>query len=671
MPVSQGHITPETPMGANLIPGGATFRVWVPTADAVHVALYGPGHPDASQWTPSEENQLIRDAAGYWAGFFPGVTDGALYRFWTVGPGGQGYKRDPRARELELRGWPEIDCIVRRPSTLPWHDAGFRPPPFHELILYQLHIGVFYATEGGRDIRRGRVSKFLDVLDRLEYLAALGVNAIQPLPVVEWQGTFSRGYNNTDFFSPEMDYALAPEELGPYLERVNALLRKKGRAELRAEDLSTQVNQLKALIDLCHVYGLAVILDVVYNHAGGPFDPQSMRFFDWPANHEWWDPDSYFIGGPGWAGGRIFDYGQGEVRQFLIDNARMFLDEFHVDGFRYDEVSVIRDNGGDPFCRDLTATLRYHKPGAIHIAEYWNWDRATPVLPLPGGLGFDAALSDGLRQAIRGAIGAAAAGRSAFVNLDSVRDALRRPAAFPAAWKAVNHIENHDLVDADREKPSETQPRIPALADWNDRRGWLARSRSRVATGLLLTAPGIPMLFMGQEFLEDKPWHNDPKRAELFLYWEGVDQGGPMRDFLRFTRELCWLRRRHPALRGEGINPYFTHQQDRVLAFQRWVEGVGRDVIVVASLSEATYRDYPLPFPVGGYWHEVFNSDAYDSLPPDGDYNPNAVGNPWGITANGPPLAGWPTSARVIIPANALLVFARDGGNSVHSPGDS
>ena len=384
-----------------------------------------------------------------------------------------------------------------------------------------------------------------------------------------------------------------------------------------------------------------------------------MRFFDRPSNHEWWDSDSYFIGGPGWAGGAIFDYGADEVRQFLIDNAKLFLDEYHVDGVRYDEVSVIRNNNGTPFCRDLTDTLHYHKPGTIHIAEYWNWDRATAVLPTPGGLGFDAAWHDGLRGAIRNAIAAAANGSSAHVDLDAVCDALGRPVAFPAAWKAITHIENHDLVDGDRDRPSEVAPRVPALAHWDDRRDWLARSRSRVATGLLLTAPGIPMLFMGQEFLEDKPWHNNPARDDLFIYWAGIEVPGAMRDFLRFTRELCWLRRRYPGLQGEGVNPYYNHNDDRVIAFHRWVEGVGGDVIVVASLSETTHRGYPLPLPVGGYWREVFNSDAYDSLPADGAYSANAAGNPWGVTGDGGPLSGCATSARVVIPANGLLVFAR------------
>ena len=168
---------------------------------------------------------------------------------------------------------------------------------------------------------------------------------------------------------------------------------------------------------------------------------------------------------------------------------------------------------------------------------------------------------------------------------------------------------------------------------------------------------------MGEEFLEDKPWHNDPDRADLLIHWEGLDSPGAMRDFLRFTRELCRLRHRHPALRGEGLDVYFNHNADRVVAFQRWVEGVGRDVIVVATLSETAYWGYPLPFPAAGLWHEVFNSDAYDSLPADGAYNPATVGNAGGVTAGGPPLLGRAASARIVIPANGLLVFSRDPGD--------
>lgn len=653
MPASQAHISPDTPLGATLVADGAAFCAWAPGATAVHVALHGPGRPTAADWIAADENLLVRDDRGRWAGFFSGVAEGTPYRFWTEGPGGAGYHRDPRARELELREYPPA-CLVRGADDYPWHDGDFRPPPFHELILYQLHIGVFYAARDGQDIRHARVSKFLDVLDRLEYLADLGVNAIQPLPFVEWQGMSSRGYNNTDFFSPEMDYALAPEELPPYLERVNELLYKKTGATLRAEDLHSQVNQLKAMVDLCHVYGIAVIADVVYNHAGSPFDEQSMRFFDQPARQAGEDPDQYFIGGGGWAGGRIFDYGKPEVQQFLIDNARLLMDEYHVDGFRYDEARVIRNNGGAKFLRNLTATVRYHKPGTIQIAEWWDWDRATPVLPGSEGLGFDAAMDDRLRIAVRAVLKAASGGQGAYVDMDALVRALDRPPAYPAAWRASTHLENHDLVDADREKKEEIEPRIPVQANQADPRDWYARSRSRVATALLLTTRGIPMLFMGQEFLEKDPWHNNPDQSEWLISWAGVDQPGPKGDFRQFTRDLVWLRRRLPALPGEELRVFHLHSGNRVIAYHRWLEGEGQDVIVVASLNESNWYGYRIGFPWPGQWKEVFNSDYYDGLP-----NPQGAGNGGGVTADGPPLHGFGFSAEITLPANGVLVFVR------------
>jgi 1,4-alpha-glucan branching enzyme len=655
--------SPDTPMGAYIGPEGITFRVWAPTAEAVHLALLAEDGTLFLGWSPDPNNKLVRDDQGFWSGFLPESGDRCQYRFWTKGPAGEGYKRDPRARELSLAGYPDCHCIARRRNAYPWHDASFSPPTFNDLIIYQLHVGVFYAQREQVDIRKDRVSKFLDVIDRIEYLSALGVNAIQPLPVVEWQGSTSRGYNNTDFYSPEMDYCVPPQELKYYLPRLNALLRKKNFPDLAPADVEDQRGQLKALVDLCHIHGIAVIGDIVYNHAGGPFDDQSMRLFDRPWNRQWWDADNYFICGVGWSGGRIFNYATDEVRAFLIDNAKMYFDEFHFDGLRYDEVTVVHHNGGDQFCKDITNTLRFHKSSAIQIAEYWDWDAARPVEL--GGLGFDASWDDRLRKAVRGALNATAGGASAYVDMRPIRDSLKCPPGFPAAWKAVTHLENHDIVDGDRPNENQVGHRIPAVACWTDRRNWYARSRSRVATGLLLTAPGIPMLFMGEEFLEDKPWHNSPSRSDLFLYWQGLNTDRIMRDFLVFTTELCWLRRRHPALRGEGCNAYYVDNDDRVLAFHRWVDGRGRDVLVVTSLKESTHWSYRLPLPVGGYWYEVFNSDAYDGLSDEGGYNPNAAGNPEGITADDRPVFGLPFSANVVIPANAIVIFARDLGDLV------
>ena len=140
----------------------------------------------------------------------------------------------------------------------------------------------------------------------------------------------------------------------------------------------------------------------------------------------------------------------------------------------------------------------------------------------------------------------------------------------------------------------------PGLADGNDPRSWYARSRSRVATGLLLTSPGIPMLFMGQEILEDEPWSDTP-RPDTSIHWAALEAGDKIvADILRFARELIGMRRKYPALRGEGCAIIHVHDDNRVLAFQRWIEVQGRDVVVVCSLNENTLTNYAIGFPGRG-----------------------------------------------------------------------
>jgi 1,4-alpha-glucan branching enzyme len=614
-----------------------------------------------SGYQPRPQDELVKDPSNdHWTGFVPGVSDGDHYRFYVVGAvaGNAELKRDPRARELEAGvALMDCDCIVRPQASYPWHDAGYRPPQFHELAVYQFHVGVFSARDAnGHDVRRRRVAKLLDTLDRIDYLADLGVNAVQPLPVVEFHGEWSLGYNGTDLFSPETDYCVPSQHLTPYLDRVNNLLAGRGQPPVRRNQLVGQVNQLKAFVDVCHVYGIAVLVDVVYNHAGGDLDRHSLDYFDMPVV-----PDRhnslYFSGGE-WAGGKVFAFSKPEVRSFLIENAAMFLDEYHMDGLRFDEVTVIDSNGGWSFCQDMTATLRYRKPSAALIAEYWGDHRWLAVQPSPGGMGFDLGYAAGLREGVRGALAQAAGGASALIDLSPVRRGLQRPWNTAYAWQAYNCIENHDLVlDAEGDH---RKPRIARLGGGEDPRSWYARSRARVATGLLLTAPGVPMIFMGQEFLEDKLWSDNPNRGDLMIWWEGVEGADRhMADFHRFTRDLLMLRRRHPALCGESVVVYPLDDHSRVLAFQRWVPGAGRDVVVVASLAESTFHgNFALGFPRGGRWHEVFNSDHYDHYP-----NPCTHGNTGAIVADGGPMHDMPHSAQITVPANSLLVFATDHGD--------
>jgi 1,4-alpha-glucan branching enzyme len=652
VPASQHGISARTPLGANLWDGGTTFRVWAPRARAVYVTGRFGGH-DA--WQPAEENRLLRDSGGYWAGFVDGARDGDQYKFYVEGEGTRGYKRDPYARELtRMPAYPFCDCVIRDSDTYPWHDSAFHPPAFNDLVIYQLHVGTFTGHD-----RRKRAGTFLEVLDRLDHLLALGINAVQLLPIGEFASIRSRGYDGSDLFSPEMDYGLDAAELGFHLKRVNALLARCGQAPINFDQLAAPVNQLKALVDILHLHGIAILLDVVHNHAGFQIDgqPESIYFFDRAPGTN--PNDSLYFTEQEQVGGPVFAFWKQEVRQFLIDNACFFLKEYHVDGMRYDRVDVILQDGGAGgarYCQDLSCSTGFVAPDAIQVAEHWPPD---PWLVRPtteGGAGFHAVWHDGLRYALRGAVEAASLGRETAVglggiawNLDSVGHH-----GLQAAWRAVQFIESHDEAYKDKGP----RGRMPSLADPHNPRSWYAASRARVASGILLTAPGIPMIFMGQEFLEDKPWGDNPDHDPL-IWWEGLDSGDKtMSDYLRFFQELVRLRRRHPALRGDRINAFHVNEADRVLSYHRWLEGSGRDVVVVASFREETLHGYQLGMPRPGRWLEDFNADVYQNW-----VNPALAGNSGQVWADGGPLHGLPHSTSLVIPANGLIVLTVDGGD--------
>jgi 1,4-alpha-glucan branching enzyme len=643
--ISQQHITPDTPMGGALLPDGATFRAWAPRARQVFVNGTFGGVPRQGQ---VPELLLAQDDRGYWTGFLPGAKEGDLYKFRVVGEGSSGFKRDPYARELAPdQPFPNSSCILRPGSSYPgssypWHDGAFRTPDFSDMIVYQLHIGTYPLTKAGP------YATFLDVIDKIAYLAALGVNVLQPLPIDEVETAFSLGYNGSDYFSPDMPYVVRDSaRLNAHLARINRLLADKGRSELTPADIQSGPNQLKALIDLCHVYGIAVVLDVVYNHAGG-FDGDDAALYFWDRAHNSDNNNSLYFTDKGWAGGLAFALWNNDVRQFLINNAIYYLREFHVDGFRYDEVSVLVNLNGQSgwsFCQDLTRTVRFLAPRAIQNAEFWPVNADIVRRPMAGA-GFDVTQHDSLRDGIREAIRQSSFGAASSVDLDAVARSIRAP-GFDNAWQAVTCIENHDIVKAG------TGPRVPRHADGANSRSWYARSRSRFAAALLFTAPGIPMIFMGQEFLEDKQWSDNPNGPNL-LYWDGLATGDKsMIDFLRFMQDLIQLRWRHVALRGEPVNVFHVSNPNRVIAFHRWIEGEGRDVVVVGSLREETWYGYTLGFPTAGQWREVFNSDVYDNW-----VNPMVAGNGGAIEARPNPIHGFAASADIVIPANGVVVFA-------------
>jgi 1,4-alpha-glucan branching enzyme len=652
----QNNISDMTPNGATLVEGGATFRVFAPNA----VAVYLNGTFNGRVYDQGDAATLMEKRGNYWTGFMAGVVDGDRYRFWVEGPigGTIGYKRDPYSKELLNTGgadnFPRCFSVIRIPDSYPWHDAGFSTPDFSDMVIYQVHIGVYAIS------RPGVSSNFLDVACKVPYFSALNVNVLQPLPMDEQEQNPGLGYGGADIFSPDFPFIASAADLPTYLRTLNELLAAKGKTPLLAlEDIASAPAQLKVLVDLCHVYAIAVTFDVVYGHGGGfEGDDYGIYFFDRQPNGN--NDHSLYCTNKGSAGGLAFAMWNQDICNYLLDNARHYMEEFHADGFRYDEVSTLlslNQDSGWAFCRQLSGTLRSGWNRCLQNAEFWPGSQSNipdgfePIYRAAAqdGGGFDVVQHDALRLALRGAVISASYGAQSTVSMSNVASNLYPP-GLDHGWRAVTCVENHDIVKVGQDQ------RIPWLADSQDRRCWYARSRSRVATAILLTAPGIPQLFMGQEFLEDYQWTWDPQPSVNLLWWDGLNTGQDkaMVNHLRFTQEAVKLRADYPALRGDNVHPYWFSDQDRVLAFHRWLEGTGQDVIVVATLSDTTWWSYDIGFPSGRYWKEVFNSDVYDNW-----VNPIVAGNGGGIDVSGPPMHGFATSASVVIPANGVVVFAR------------
>ncbi len=191
---------------------------------------------------------LTKDSSGYWTGYAPLAADGDRYAFWVEGSGSSGFKRDPCARELDRNSFPASFAILRADDAYPWHDQTYVTPDFSDMVIYQAHVGTYAITSPGV------ASTFLDVARKVPYLAALGVNMLQPLPIDEQESNPSMGYGGADIFSPDFPYVVGEPGPSPaYVPALNGLLQAKGAPPVAVADLVSGPNQLKALVDLCHL----------------------------------------------------------------------------------------------------------------------------------------------------------------------------------------------------------------------------------------------------------------------------------------------------------------------------------------------------------------------------------------------------------------------------------
>ncbi len=494
----------------------------------------------------------MRADAGHWK-VEADVAPGTEYLF-RIDRAGETFDRlDPRGRCATS----SIGRSVVSDPDFAWTDHDFVAPPLANWVIYELHPGTFAGSLDG-------------VVAKLDELCDIGVNVIELMPVAEFAGDQSWGYN------PALPYAVESSLGGP--------------------------DALRRLVDAAHSRGFAVLLDVVYNHFG-PSDLDLWRFDGWSEND---GGGIYFYddwrGKTPWGDTRP-DYGRPEVRSFIFDNAAMWIAEYHLDGLRLDSTINIRNAHGEPgpygdlddgfsLLEELTVFMRKEHPHAVLIAEDLQQDRRITAGESSHGLGFHLQWSSQFVHTIRAALEAV---DDFSRDIDSVVAAVEGTVEGP---ERVVYTESHDEVANGR-------TRVPAEIDSDDPASVWAFRRSALGAVLMMTAVGVPMLFQGQEWAEED-WFDDARD----LRWE---RRNARPGVVAMWRDLIHLRTgadpRAHGLSGDRISVHRPADAPEVVTFWRWGLGGEHAAAVVVVNFHNVDREVQVPVPGPGDWKCVFASD--------------------------------------------------------------
>ena len=462
------------PIGAELIGKDEThFRLWAPNAQNVELVLEESADKNAKR----SFQPLKREEGGYFSGS-ANVGAGALYRFRVNNA--EHFHPDPASR-YQPHGPHGSSCVVD-PSQFKWRDSNWRGLKMRGQIVYEMHVGTF-TKEG----------TWKAAAEQLEELARIGITVVEMMPIADFPGNFGWGYDGVDLFAPYHVYG-TPDDL-------------------------------RAFVGRAHSLGLAVILDVVYNHFGP--DGNYLRIFS----------DHYFAKRyehNDWGETINFDGDDcGPVREFFITNGRYWIDEFHFDGFRFDATQEVKDSSDEYIIGAIGRAAREAaKPRDIILIAENERQEAKLILPrAKGGDDLDAVWNDDFHHT---AVVALTGKREAYYTdyfgspqefISAAKygylfqgqpyfwqEAPRGSTAFGSRPEAfVSFIENHDQVSN--------------TAFGERLRFQSSPGRYRAMTALLLLSPWTPLLFQGEEFGASTP----------FVFFTDVGDG-PMREAIRKGR---------------------------------------------------------------------------------------------------------------------------------------
>lgn len=449
---------------------------------------------------------------------------------------------DPYATDIDN---PTQNSVIRIKDgerivdTYVWQHDDKPLPPNHELVIYEMHIADF---SGGEDDPNPR-GKYKHAIEKLDYLCELGINAIELMPIKEYPGDYSWGYNPRHFFATESSYGTTEE--------------------------------LKQLIDECHARGIRIIIDGIYNHSEAE-SPLTQIDHDYWYYHEPRDPDNNW--------GPEFNYEHYDENldvkpawKFIGDAVRFWIQEYHIDGIRYDAARQIANYD---FMHWITQEAR----NAASMKPFYNIAEHIPETTTITN--FDGPMDACWHESFYHAIVEHISGET--FDLERLKDAIdAKRQGFMGSTNVVNYITNHDH---DR--------LMAALGDRNifDE---AAFKRLKLAAAFLMTAMGVPMLWMGQEFGEYKHKTIESAKIEWKLLANDLNQS-----LFDYYRGLVHLRKSNPALSTENVNFFHENHEAKVFAFNRWNDE-GSRVVVVANLSDNFLAGYEVAdFPENGTWRE-------------------------------------------------------------------
>jgi len=448
-PMSAGIARAWRPsLGAWITPEGTAFRVWAPRSDRVDVVVEGVDGP--------VDHALTRSPDGMFTARLPGVGAGDRYRYRLDG---DRLLPDPASR-FQPDGVHGPSEVVD-PASFTWTDARWTGLDLRDAVFYELHVGTF-SPEG----------TFAGATARLSRLAALGVTAIELMPVADFAGGRNWGYDGVALFAPARCYG-TPDDL-------------------------------RRLVDAAHTLGLAVFLDVVYNHLGpdGAYHAAFSPYY-YTSRHE-----------TPWGAALNFDGDlNAHSREFFIENARHWVHEYHVDGLRLDATHAIADDSARHFLAELTARVHASAGRRVLVVAEDHRNLSGMLKPeAEGGWGLDAVWADDFHHQVRRLL----AGDSEGYYRDYSGSAEDLAATIRRGWFYTGQFSEHSGQPRGTDPAGLAANRFVVCLQNHDQIGNRALGERlhhqidpaayRAASTLLLTAPETPLLFMGQEWAASAPF---------------------------------------------------------------------------------------------------------------------------------------------------------------------